>query len=157
MKPIRTVSLIMLISIITFNLWSQGNGEWGGKLRQRFTQIKLNEIGRELNLSPDRLERFRPVYMRYDFEKTNSKIRLAKGLMRVNPDSLTEDEAERLVRDQLVNARRQIEIREKYYDEFRKVLTAKEIVRLYQCENDIQRKIGQEVKRRTQRIRDRRF
>lgn len=153
MKPTRIVSMLMLISTFTFSAWSQREVEFGGKLRQRFTQIKLAEIRRELNIPPERMIQFRPIYMRYEMEKANTKVRFEKGLMRVNPDSLSDAEVEKFVKTQLANAKRLIEVREMYYDEFRKVLSPREIIRLYQCENNIQKRINQEIKRRAQRFR----
>lgn len=152
MKAFKVTSIILLISALFFQVMGQQEPGLGGKLRQRFIQIKLNEIGRDLNLTPDRMTELRPIYRNYEMEKNRSRLGLARSLMRVDPDSLSDAEAERLVKTQLENAKRLIEVREKYYDEFRKVLTPREIIKLYQCENDIQRRIAQEFKRRNQRF-----
>lgn len=41
-----------------------------------------------------------------------------------------------------------LEVREKYYREFRKVLTPHQIIKLYQTEAEMRQKVKQEMKRR---------
>jgi hypothetical protein len=50
---------------------------------------------------------------------------------------------------QLENAKRLIDIREKYYHKFKTVLTPQQIVRLYQTEAQIRQKVTQELRRRS--------
>ena len=68
--------------------------------------------------------------------------------MKANPDSLSTDEADQLVSDQLQSAKKLIEIREKYYKEFRTVLSPQQIIHLYQTEAEMRKKVMNEMKRR---------
>ena len=69
--------------------------------------------------------------------------------MRANYDSLTSEEAEKLVMVQLENAKRLIDIRENYYYRFKTVLTPQQIVKLYRTEAAIRQKVMQELRRRS--------
>jgi hypothetical protein len=53
-----------------------------------------------------------------------------------------------LIVNQLETAKKLIAIREKYYKEFRTVLTPQQIIKLYQTEAELRKKVMQELKRR---------
>ena len=116
------------------------------------SQAKLFEIRRSLNLDQSTMQRFRPIYTEYEREISGVNINNQRRLMSVNYDSLTSEEAERLVMVQLENAKTLIEIREKYYHKFKTVLTPQQIVKLYQTEAQIRQKVMQELRRRRMEI-----
>ena len=68
--------------------------------------------------------------------------------MKIEPDSLSDKEANNLIIIQLHNARRLINIREKYYKEFSAVLKPQQIIKLYQTEAELRKKVLNELKRR---------
>ena len=111
-------------------------------------QAKLVEIRRSLNLGQATMERFRPIYIQYEKEISGVNINNQVRLMSTNSDSLSSEEAERLVMVQLENAKKLIEIREKYYNKFKTVLTPQQILKLYQTEAAIRQKVMQELTRR---------
>lgn len=117
-------------------------------LRERILQAKLNEIRSSLNLDQATFVRFRPIYVRYEQEISEVDFRKMARLMRVNADSLSTAEADQLIVDQLNAAKKLIAVREKYYGQFRKVLTPQQIIKLYQTEAELRRKVMQELKRR---------
>jgi len=53
-----------------------------------------------------------------------------------------------LIISQLDAARKLISIREKYYKEFRTVIAPQQIIKLYQTEDELRKKVLQEVKLR---------
>jgi CRISPR/Cas system CSM-associated protein Csm2 small subunit len=68
--------------------------------------------------------------------------------MKVDSDSLSAEEADNLIVTQMEIARRLMDIREKYYKEFRTVLTPQQIIKLYQTEAELRKKVTLELKRR---------
>jgi CRISPR/Cas system CSM-associated protein Csm2 small subunit len=68
--------------------------------------------------------------------------------MRSNYDSLTAEEAERMLLLKMQNGKKLLDIREKYYYKFKTVLTPHQIVKLYQTEAEIRRKVMLELRRR---------
>jgi len=62
--------------------------------------------------------------------------------------SLSSEEADQLIAYQLKSAKKLILIREKYYNEFRTVLTPQQIIKLYQSEAELRKKVMAERKRR---------
>lgn len=127
--------------------WSQNPNRFP-LLRERLAQAKLREISQSLNLDQQTFEKFRPVYLEYEKEITAIDFRKLAPLMKVNPDSLSGQEAERLIENQLETAQNLITIRGKYYHEFKRVISPQQIIKLYQTEAEIRRKVMQEFKSR---------
>ena len=147
MKNVYFVLLVILAILSGLNVKSQNRNRFP-VLRERIFQTKLNEIRLNLNLSQASFDRFRPVYLRYESELSGVDFREMAKLNRVDADSLTAEQADRLILDQLENAKSLIALREKYYKEFKTVLSPQQIIKLYQTEADMRKKVTQEMKRR---------
>jgi len=148
MRTIYKALILLMLSVISLGAQSQ-NAKRLPPLRERILQAKLVEIRRSLNLDQATMQHFRPIYIQYEKEISAVNINNQVRLMRANYDSLTSEEAERLVMVQLENAKRLIDIREKYYNRFKTVLTPQKIVKLYQTEATIRQKVMQELRRRS--------
>ena len=68
--------------------------------------------------------------------------------MQVNPDSLSPEEAEKMIMAQISQTRKMVDLREKYYTRFKTVLSPQQIIKLYQTEAAIRRKVMNEIRRR---------
>ncbi|MBN2864252.1 MAG: hypothetical protein JXN62_13875 [Bacteroidales bacterium] len=147
MKTIFKGIIMLLLSVICLDAQSQ-NAQRLPALRDRILQAKLVEIRRSLNLDQATMQRFRPIFIEYEKEVSGVNTNNQRRLMSANSDSLTPEEAERLVMVQLENAKRLIDIREKYYHKFKTVLKPQQIVKLYQTEAAIRQKVMQELRRR---------
>jgi len=147
MKNLFSILLITLILFTGFIAESQ-NPDRFPLLRQRMEQATLREIRFQLHLDQKTFEQFRPIYLRYEHEVLGIDIKNMARLMRVETDSLSFEEADRLIVNQLETSKKLIHIREKYYREFRKVLSPQQIIKLYQTEAELRKKVLQEMKRR---------
>lgn len=147
MKPIIRFSILLMLAGLSVEAQSQ-NTTRIPPIRERILQAKLVEIRRSLNLDQATMQHFRPIYIQYEKEISGVNINNQVRLMRANYDSLTSEEAERLVLEQLANAKKLIEIRARYYNKFKTVLTPQQIVKLYQTEAAIRQKVMQELRRR---------
>ncbi|MCE1199168.1 MAG: hypothetical protein LWW85_09395 [Marinilabiliales bacterium] len=118
------------------------------RLRERMMQAKWRAVSQQLELDAPTLLRFKPVYLSYEMEMAAVDFRQQARIMRVNADSLSADEARLLIENQIRVTKKILEIREKYYHEFLKVLPPQKIIRLYQAEGEIRNRINAEVRRR---------
>ncbi len=144
----KTMKTILVTLMIMLTIWGADAQTRGFRIRERILQAKLNEIQKSLQLSQPTMERFSPIYTAYEKELAGINFREQGGIMRANPDSLTAEEAERRVMMQLDHAQKLIDIRKKYYPEFKTALTPQQIIKLYQTEAEIRRKVMQELRRR---------
>lgn len=147
MKTIVSTLFFVITLLISFNSESQ-NPDRFPKLRERMAQAKLREIRFQLNLDQPTFDRFRPVYLKYEQEISGIDFRNLARMMKVDADSLSSGEADGLIVSQLETSKKLIHIRERYYKEFRTVLTPQQIIKLYQTEADLRKKVLQEMKRR---------
>lgn len=143
------VKFFIIAAVILFSMGAQSQNQARfPQLRERILQAKLKEIGRSLNLDQVTLDKFKPLYTRYEEEVAGINFRDQVRLMKVNPDSLSAKEAEDIVMKQLQIAKKLIDIRERYYTEFKTVLRPQQIIKLYQTETEIRRKVMQELHKR---------
>jgi len=117
-------------------------------LRQRIEQAKLRQIKQNLQMDQATFEQFRPIYLNYERKIANLDFNNQNKLLKANADSLATQEADQLVAAQWLRAKQLINIREKFYAEFRKILTAQQLVKLYQSETDIRKKVMTELRKR---------
>jgi len=147
MKPIFSTLIFVFTLLVSLNAESQ-NPERFPMLRERMVQAKLREIKLSLKLDQATFDQFRPIYLKYEREISGVNFRNLARLTKVNADSLSTEEADQLIVNQLESAQKLISIREKYYKEFRIVITPQQIIKLYQTEAELRKKVMQEMKRR---------
>lgn len=147
MKNILTILLFVFILFFSLNTQSQNTDRFP-KLHERIAQAKLREIKLNLKLDQVTYEQFRPVYLKYEHEISGMNFRELARLTKVNADSLSSEEADQLIVNQLESAKSLIAIREKYYKEFKTVITPQQIIKLYQTEAELRKKVMQELERR---------
>lgn len=147
MKTILSTLLFVFTLLVSSNAEAQ-NPERFPMLRERMVQAKLREIKLSLKLDQATFEEFRPIYLKYEREVSSVNFRNLARLTKVDADSLSTEEADQLIVNQLESAQKLISIREKYYKEFRTVITPQQIIKLYQTEVELRKKVMQEIKRR---------
>lgn len=147
MKKILSTLLFVFTLLVSLNVYSQ-NPDRFLKIRERIVQAKLHEIKLILKLNQANFEQFRPVYLKYEREISRIDFRNMARLMKVDADSLSTEDADHLIVSQMESAKKLIFIREKYYKEFRTVITPQQIIKLYQTEAELRKKVMQEIKRR---------
>lgn len=147
MKKIISSMFLITLLLISLPTKSQNSGRFP-LLRERITQAKLREIKMKLNLDPKLFEQFRPIYVRYSLELLDINFYKLGKFMTIETDSLSAEEADQLIVNQIEIAKKIISIREKYYKEFRTVLSPQQIVKLYQAEAEMRNKVQEEVKKR---------
>lgn len=146
MKRITILLLVLLLSIGTSVKSQQINRNQ--PLRQRIEQAKMRQIRQQLQMDEATFVQFRPIYLKYERALANLDFKSQNKLLNVQADSLSTEEADRLILAQWARARQLNNIRERAYTEFRKILTAQQLIKLYQSETAIRQKVMNELKKR---------
>lgn len=146
MKRVTILFFVLLISFGTTVKSQQINRNQ--PLRQRIEQAKMRQIRQKLQMDEATFTQFRPLYLKYERALANLDFRSQNKLLNVQADSLSTEEADRLILAQWARARQLNNIRERAYTEFRKILTAQQLIKLYQSETEIRQKVMTELKKR---------
>ena len=135
----------MLLSI---SLQSQNNPRF--RIHDRIVTAKLREIKANLKLDQATYDKFCPLYLQYDKDLSDIDFGKPGRFLKVDADSLSTEDADQLIVNQLEIAKLLISIREKYYIEFKSVLSPQKFIKLYQTEAELRRKVMLELKKRIQ-------
>lgn len=152
MKGVEKVLAFLSVLGLLFSMYPVSYGqnresaqqEDSGKL---FFEAQLTEIKKQVKMDGYTAKRFTYIYRKYYSEMENQRMRYPRG-ERPQLDTLSDKTAEYLIVTQINEGRAYLNIREKYYNEFKKILSPKDIYRVFRIEQDIHRKIIQEYKRR---------
>ena len=106
------------------------------------------EIKRVLDLDETELKALAPVYKRYEAELNKLNSERQGKLLRSNPDSLSTEETDLLVKTRLDNAVKISTIRQQFYPEFKAVLSPRQVMKLYNSEAKLRRKVMLEFRKR---------
>ena len=127
---------------------------------EQMMQRQANQMVKTLMLDDATAAKFTPVYEGYlkalrecrmmnRHERNRGNNAEAKQTAKPVP---TDAEIEKQIKDQFAQSRKILDVREKYYNEFRKILSPKQIMKIYQTEkvmrinsekNLIEEKVGQ--------------
>jgi hypothetical protein len=146
MKRIILLLIVLLLTVGTSVKSQQLNPNQ--PLRQRIEQAKMRQIRQKLQMDEATFVQFRPLYLKYERALANLDFRSQNKLLKVQADSLSTQEADALILAQWARARQLNNIRERAYTEFRKILTAQQVIKLYQSETEIRQKVMTELKKR---------
>lgn len=146
MKRITVIFFLLLMTAGTSVQSQQVNRNQ--MLRQRIEQAKLRQIRQNLQMDEATFVQFRPLYLRYERALANLDFRSQNRILKVQADSLSVEEADRLILAQWARAKQLTNIRERAYNEFRKILTAQQLVKLYQTEAEIRKNVMAELGKR---------
>jgi hypothetical protein len=142
MKNMKAVLLSLLIVIPTI-IQAQPDPE---KMKDRHEEIESMKIGfitRKLDLSPEESQKFWPVYNTYNKEmevlRKGHRSNITK--LRNDLDELSDSEIETLVDKEQDFRQNELNIRKKYHQEFKKVLTMRKVAALYGVEEDFKREL----------------
>lgn len=136
---------------------SQGKEQKPGRRRMTMEQMVDMQAGKiinELGLSDKDSAKFIDVYKKYMKEMAD----LRKEYMPKKPDfkpgegaklpNLTDAEVDKMMRNRFIQGRKMLDIREKYYDEFRKFLSPKQAQKVFDRDQMNVGKFHKEMNRR---------
>lgn len=134
--------MLLVACIIGAQSMSAQNREPGKKPHRRMSveqmsEMQANKIANNLGLDDKKTARFKEVYKKYtrelnDLWKKNKpeKPKVKPGEDKVRP-TLSDAEVDKMMRTRFVISRKMLDIREKYYNEFRKFLSPKQVQKIF--------------------------
>lgn len=134
--------MLLVACIIGAQSMSAQSREPGKKPHRRMSveqmsEMQANKIANNLGLDDKKTARFKEVYKKYtrelnDLWKKNKpeKPKVKPGEDKVRP-MLSDAEVDKMMRTRFAISRKMLDIREKYYNEFRKFMTPKQVQKIF--------------------------
>ena len=117
---------------------------------EQMVNMQANKIIGDLGLDDKTSAKFKDVYAKYmkemnDLRKEYMPKRPEAGK---KPSMPTDAEVDKMMRDKFKVGRKMLDLREKYYDEFRKFLSPKQVQKVYEQGQENHGKFHKEMNRR---------
>ena len=108
---------------------------------EQMVQMQTKQIVKTLMLDDATAAKFTPVYEKYLKELRECRMMTHKARTektkgqgtdaKKERPSMTDDEIATMLRNQFTQSRKMLDVREKYYNEFSKILSQKQILKIY--------------------------
>ncbi len=142
----RIVMLLSVVVLLTGSLSAQNEKDAKSRPAKRpdFAEMQLKQVLDALMLDDKTAAEFTPVYK--DYQKEMKDCRLPR--MKKRGTEMTDDEIAKEIESEFAQGRKVIDVKEKYYKKFKKILTMKQIRKIYSLERSNMRRLGWEMNRR---------
>lgn len=143
MKTKYFVMMVVAVLMGTQVMNAQNKGEQGKRhghkrmTMEQMVNMQTRKIIDELGLGDKDSAKFTEVYKKYMTEMDDLRKKYMpkkpdfKSGEKPEPPVLTDAEVDKMMRDRFKQGREMLDIREKYYDEFRKFLSPKQVLKIY--------------------------
>lgn len=150
MKNILKPLLPIIASIITIAAIAQpGTGPRGPEHRQeKIESYKISFITQKLDLTPEEAQKFWPVYNNFQKELDALQAERKKQWKDNKEDfaSLSDQQIDNVLNEQLEYEQKELDIKKKYHQQFKKVLPVRKVALLYQSEREFRRLLLEKLK-----------
>ena len=127
MKSLMKINMVALM-VFVFCTVSMAQNEQQRMSREQLAEKQAKHIAQELSFDEATTQRFIETYCACQQEVW------ALG-PRQKAETVTEEEAEQVIKERLERSRAVLDLREKYYEEYSKFLTQRQILRVYELEH----------------------
>ena len=131
--------------MIAFSISAQRGGGGGrGGNGERMQEFKKQYLEEQLNLSGDKADAFWKVYDQYETERKT--VRKEMKQLKNGFIALSDAELEKAIEKSFVLKEKEVAIDKKYFKEFQKVLTIRQVAALYHAEKQMVRMILEKIR-----------
>lgn len=119
------------------------------KVRALLMENQMNEIKKRVSIDPENVGRFEKIYNNYvnELAEINRTTR-TQPLNDKNLQLMSDGDVEKAFMMQSLRAQKLLLLREKYFHQFRSVLSAKDVVIIFKMEREVVDRAHMEMKRR---------
>ena len=149
MKKIKFLGMLVVAMVMSVQVMNAQETPKGPRKDMKMTPEKMaefqaNRLSNELGLDDATSAKFVEVYKKYmkalgdvhmefvnKFKKANAEAAKKGDNMKPEFKPLTDAQVDQMMKDRFAISRKTLEVREKYYDEFRKFLSPKQVQKVY--------------------------
>ncbi len=138
-----TLIIIMFLSFFGVQAQEHKNKE---EHRERIKAMKVAFITQEMSMNPELAQKFWPIYNKYECQKMDLHRRDHEEIKDL--ESLTEKEAEKMLKDYQEIENEEYQIKKALFNDLKKIISSKEIIKLHKLESDFNKKLLKEYRER---------
>lgn len=152
---IMNKTLILLFWGLTTMLWAQNPPvpEKQKALQYKMIEVSLSELQMRLNLTENQMLQLRPVYTQYQRKVARLNMLNHKLFNRLDADTLTNEQSRIALQDYLDRDKKLYNLKKQYTQDLLQILSPQQVIKLYQSDSAMKRKIKNEYQRRAERPR----
>ncbi|MEN9521693.1 MAG: hypothetical protein RL065_70 [Bacteroidota bacterium] len=120
-----------------FNIYLKAQDvEMSNTVKEKIEAEKVAFITKKMDLTPAESQAFWPVYNQYrkELEATRQDKKDLLHDAKKNYDKMTDTEIEKAILESFQMEQHELDLKKKYYAEFKKVISSRKIVKLYRAE-----------------------
>ena len=137
--------LLMVVAFVAFSIptFAQDNNTKQRKSREQMVEAQAKHIAKEMAFDDAVSARFVKTFCEYQKEVWALGPRHQKPQgQKAKPQS--DADAEKAMKERFAHSQKILDLREKYYDEYSKFLTPKQIQRVYQLERQMMQRLSKQ-------------
>ena len=135
--------IIAFLFFASLNSFSQDNNR-----RERIKALKVAYLTEQLELSKSEAQQFWPIYNAFEEQEHELRKEKYANLKETDMSSLSEQEAKKMIEDMRSTENKKHELRENFIKDLEKILSARKIVKLKIAEDDFNKKMFVEYRKR---------
>ena len=142
-----------LMMAIQTDVYAQGrkNGQKERLTAEQRIDKQVDYIAQSLMLSEETEEKFGVVYTNYLNDLRDCAymdFRSELGMDKINKEKMTDEQIDKIIRLRFDKCQKILDVRERYYEEFKKILSPRQIMKMYSIERNVRKKVQGEMDRR---------
>ena len=133
---IKNSILVLCVAIFSFCKISFAQDEMNGNVKEKIEAEKVAFLTKKMDLTSAESQVFWPVYNQYrkELEATRQDKKDLLHDTKKNFDNMNDAEIEKAILEGFNMEQHELDLKKKYYTEFKKVIPTKKIVKLYRAE-----------------------
>jgi hypothetical protein len=110
--------------------------EMNNSVKEKIEAEKIAFITKKMDLTPQESQSFWPMYNQYrkELEATRQDKKDLLHDAKKNYDKMTDSEIEKAILESFQMEQHELDLKKKYYSEFKKAISSRKIVKLYRAE-----------------------
>lgn len=142
--------LFLLAMLMMKSTWAQP-GEMGMPDNDKIRALRVAFITEQLDLSSEEAERFWPVHNAFHKQMRELQEERRALMVEVKEGDLSEAQMEANIQKSFTLEEKSIELKRKYHESFKKILSLEKVAALYGAELEFQRRVLEELHKRKMR------
>lgn len=147
MRRIFRIFLFVAALATCFGTMYAQNGNKQRLTREQLAEAQAKHIAEEMAMSDETSKQFVDTYCRYQKEIWALGPRSGKQRRSGDSSVKTEEETGQAIKDRFAHSQKILDIRKKYYEEYSKFLTQKQIQRVYDLEKQMMNRLSKHGRR----------